>query len=112
MYDKSKGLLTSWRLAQTVKVPALTWRDETVKVEAIKVWMLKTVSMPVVRIENVERTRNAWNYLSGDCLFVARRWHHVCRATEHLDRLARQAQPAAAKGKANDTVAQKQNACL
>jgi hypothetical protein len=52
MYDRSKGLLTAWRLAQTAKVPALTWRYETVKVEAVKVWMLDTKIMPVVRIED------------------------------------------------------------
>jgi hypothetical protein len=56
MYGKRKGLLARWYEEETVKVPTI-WQDETIKVEAVKVWMLDTVSMPIVRIENVERTR-------------------------------------------------------
>jgi hypothetical protein len=50
MYDKRKGLLARWYEEETVKVPTI-WRDETIKVAVVPVWMLDTVSMPVVKAE-------------------------------------------------------------
>lgn len=58
-YDKSKGLLTAWGLAQTVKVQSVqasdVWRNETVKIAVVPVYMLDTKIMQAVKPTTEER---------------------------------------------------------